>query len=58
MRADLSLQQAPPFSVPARFLVSAPFFGLIAALVLLWHGPEMISHRWTPELLAVTHFLT
>ena len=58
MRADLSLQQAPPFSVPARFLVSAPIFGLIAALILLWHGPEMISHRWTPEILAVTHFLT
>jgi hypothetical protein len=58
MRADLSLQQAPPFSVPVRFLVSAPLFGLLAALVLLWHGPEMISHRWTPEVLAVTHFLT
>lgn len=58
MRADLSLQQAPPFSVPARFLVSAPLFGLIAALVMLWHGPEMMSHRWTPEILAVTHFLT
>ncbi len=58
MRADLSLKQAPPFSVPARFLVSAPVFGLLAALVLLWHGPEAISHRWTPEILAVTHFLT
>ena len=58
MHANLSLQQSPPFSVPARFLVSAPLFGLIAALVLLWHGPEMISNRWTPELLAVTHFLT
>ena len=58
MRADLSLQQAPPFSVPARFLVSAPLFGLIAALVLLWSGPDILSHRWTPEILAVTHFLT
>ncbi len=58
MHANLSLQQAPPFSVPARFLISAPLFGLIAALALLWHGPEMINHRWTPELLAVTHFLT
>lgn len=58
MRADLSLQQAPPFSVPARFLVSAPLFGLVAALLLLWNGPETIAHRWTPELLAVTHFLT
>ncbi len=58
MRADLSLQQAPPFSVPARFLVSAPFFGLMAALVLLWFGPNTINHRWTPELLTVTHLLT
>lgn len=58
MRADLSLQQSPPFSVPARFLISAPIFSVIAALVMLWHGPEIISNRWTPELLAVTHFLT
>jgi len=58
MRADLSLQQSPPFSVPARFLVSAPVFSLLAALILLWHGPEIISTRWTPEILAVTHFLT
>lgn len=58
MHADLSLQQSPPFSVPARFLISAPLFGLLAALVMLWHGPEMLSNRWTSELLAVTHFLT
>ena len=58
MPADLSLQQSPPFSVPARFLASAPLFGLAAALVMLWQGPEMITHRWTPGLLAVTHFLT
>ena len=25
---------------------------------MLWHGPEIIVHRWTPELLAITHFLT
>lgn len=58
MRADLSLQQAPPFSVPARFLISAPLFGCIAAVVLLWYGPEVLAHRWTSEILAVTHFLT
>ena len=58
MHADLSLQQSPPFSVPAIFLVSAPFFGLTAALIMFWYGPEMIAHRWTPGLLAVTHFLT
>ena len=58
MRADLSLQQSPPFSVPARFLVSAPAFGLLAALVLLWQGPDIISTRWSPQILAVTHLLT
>jgi len=58
MHANLSLQQSPPFSVPAIFLVCAPLFGLAAALVMLWHGPEMITHRWTAELLAVTHFIT
>lgn len=58
MRANLSLQQSPPFSVPARFLISAPLFGLLAALVLLWQGPTIISTRWTPGILAVTHFLT
>ncbi len=58
MHAGLSLQQSPPFSVPARFLISAPLFGLLAALVMLWYGPEMLSSRWTSELLAVTHFLT
>ncbi|MDH5610898.1 MAG: hypothetical protein OEY66_00390 [Gammaproteobacteria bacterium] len=58
MHANLSLQQSPPFSVPARFFISAPLFGLAAALVMLWYGPEIFTNRWTPELLAVTHFLT
>ncbi|MDH5712267.1 MAG: hypothetical protein OEZ15_11495, partial [Gammaproteobacteria bacterium] len=58
MHANLSLQQSPPFSVPARFLISAPLFSVVAAVIMLWYGPEMIEHRWTPELLAVTHFLT
>lgn len=58
MNASLSLQQSPAFSVPARFLVSAPLFSLSAALLMLYYGPQMISDRWTPELLAVTHLLT
>lgn len=58
MHVNLSLQQSPPFSVPVRFLISAPLFGLMAALVLLWYGPAAFSNRWSPEILAVTHFLT
>lgn len=58
MHASLSFQQSPPFSVPARFLISAPLFSLLASLLMLYYGPQMISDRWTPELLAVTHLLT
>lgn len=58
MHASLSLQQSPPLSVPVRFLISAPLFSLSAALLMLYYGPQMISARWTPELLAVTHLLT
>ena len=32
-RAALSLDQAPPLSVPARFFLTAPLFGVAAALI-------------------------
>lgn len=55
--AKLSLQQAPPFSVPARFFMAAPLLGLITALLVIWSGQELIVSRWTPGMLAVTHGL-
>jgi len=58
MFGKLSLQQAPPLSVPARFFLTAPLFGIVAALILLYMGPDMFSTRWTPGLLAATHCLT
>ena len=58
MYGKLSLQQAPPLSVPARFFLTAPLFGIAAALILLFTGKELFASRWTPELLAVTHCLT
>ena len=54
----LRLDQAPPFSVPLRFFLAAPFFGAIAAVVVLAIGPEILASRWQPALLAVTHLLT
>ena len=54
----LSLEQTPPLSVPLRYFLTAPLFVMLAALVLLWYGPMALSSRWTPQLLAVTHFLT
>jgi hypothetical protein len=55
MSAALSLQQAPPLSVPMRFFVTAPLFGVLAGLLLLWQGPEVLGSRWAPAALALTH---
>jgi len=54
----LSFEQAPPFSVPLRFFLSAPLFALLAALVALWQGAEVFDSRWSPATLAATHLLT
>lgn len=58
MQRVLSFEQTPPLSVPLRFFLSAPLFALAAALVLLWHGPDAMISRWSPQTLAVTHLLT
>lgn len=54
----LDLQQAPPFSVPLRFFLTAPLFALLAALLALSQGPELFHSRWSPAALAATHLLT
>ncbi len=56
--ADLSLQQAPPISIPFRFFLTVPLFLLAAALLLLLAGPELFVSRWSPQVLALTHLLT
>ena len=57
MYGNLSLQQAPPLSVPARFFLAAPLFGIVAALILIQQGNVVLQSRWTPGILAVTHCL-
>ena len=54
----LSFQQAPPFSVPLRFFLTAPLFLLAAAIVLLAAGPDLMESRHSPAALAATHLLT
>lgn len=58
MQAGLNLQQAPPISVPFRFFLSAPLFGLLAAAVMLWQGPDLFASRWSVATLAATHLIT
>ena len=55
--AGLSFEQAPPFSQPLRFFLTAPLFLLAAAGLLVW-APEALASRWTPQALALTHALT
>ncbi len=54
----LSLEQAPPIDVPLRFMLTAPLFGLLAAIALLVGGPAVLTTRWQPLLLAATHLIT
>jgi hypothetical protein len=57
MHADLSFDQAPPISVPFRFFLTAPWFGVAAGLLLLWQGGDLLVSRWMPGALAFTHLL-
>lgn len=55
--AGLSFEQAPPFSVPLRFFLTAPLFIVLAAALILWEGPGIFASRWLPATLALTHML-
>jgi len=57
MSASLSFDQAPPISVPLRFFLTAPLFGIVAGLVLAFSGGEALSSRWHPVVLGLTHLL-
>ena len=58
MQALLSHEQSPPLSVPFRFFLTAPVFGILAGLLLVWSGPDSFASRWTPAVLAMTHLVT
>lgn len=50
----LSYEDTPPLSAPLRFFLTAPLFGLLAGLVLIF-DPALLDSRWTPGALAVVH---
>jgi len=57
MQPNLSFDQAPAISVPYRFFLVAPWFGMMAGILLAWSGGEALASRWTPEALALTHLI-
>jgi hypothetical protein len=57
MQAMLSFEQAPPIAAPFRFFLTAPLFVVLAGVLLLVEGGELLSSRWTPGALALTHLV-
>ncbi|MBS4098713.1 MAG: hypothetical protein KGZ83_17970 [Sulfuricella sp.] len=57
-QSGLSFDQAPPILVPFRFFLSAPLFGLLAAVLVLVSGAGLLESRWLPPVLAFTHLMT
>ena len=58
MQALLSYDRAPPLAAPLRFFLTAPIFGILAGVLLLWSGADVFASRWTPAALALTHLVT
>lgn len=57
MKSGLAFSQTPPFGIPLRFFLTAPWFLILAGCLLLWLGEQIFSSRWMPGTLALTHLL-
>ncbi len=58
MQRALAYARSPAPGVPLRFLLTAPWFALLAALLMLWAGPDAFASRWSSAMLGATHLLT
>lgn len=58
MSAALSFEQAPPISVPYRFFVTGPPFGVAAGLLLALEWEAVTASRWALPTFAVVHLVT
>jgi len=54
----LSVDQAPPISAPLRFFLTAPIFGVIAGLLILFSDTSILINRYSMDAILVTHSLT
>lgn len=58
MQRKLAYALSPVPRLPLCFMLGAPWFALLAALVLLGAGEGAFASRWTLPALAATHLLT
>jgi hypothetical protein len=54
----LSLDQAPPLSIPASFFLCIPLALILAGVILLGGGISALTSPWLPRTLALTHIGT
>lgn len=55
MFSGISLDQAPPIKIPFRMFLSAPIFGILASILLLFSDSQM--NRFSPQIITIAHFL-
>lgn len=58
MMTKLRLDQAPVASLPRRFLLTVPLWGVLAGLLLIVDGDAALRTRWSPATLALVHAFT
>ncbi|MES2759956.1 MAG: permease [Pseudomonadota bacterium] len=58
MQRSLAYALSPAPGLPLRFLLAAPWFGVLAAALLLVAGGGAFASRWSAPALAATHLLT
>ncbi|MBW2713669.1 MAG: hypothetical protein JRC77_07955 [Deltaproteobacteria bacterium] len=54
----LSLDQAPPLSIPLSFFATAPVFMALAGLLLATRGLPLLASNWSPQTIGLTHLGT
>ncbi|MEA3228326.1 MAG: hypothetical protein U9P38_04550 [Campylobacterota bacterium] len=54
----LSTDQAPPIDVPLRFFLTAPLFGVLAGILLLFSDITSFMSRYSIEAIVTTHIIT
>ncbi|MEJ7805605.1 MAG: hypothetical protein WKG03_06755 [Telluria sp.] len=58
MQRSLAYALSPAPGLPLRFLLAAPWFGVLAALALFAAGERAFVSRWSTPMLGATHLLT
>ncbi len=58
MMVKLAVDESPAGSLPRRFLLSAPLWGMFAGTILMCQGESLLRSRWQPGTLALVHVFT